>query len=218
MIGRLAALMLVGSALLPGPALLSAQTGPDLLDAPPAELPPCRAPLQGVCYEFTSSTEGWHVPGWSLSAPGHARPTGPVIHVVAGDGALRIEADFPPQRWRAAVLELREIRNLDVFQSLVARVRVHGEGEFLVRWAAVLGSRWAWFEAPDATPIREGEWTDVSIPVASLGANLAHVRRLILRVESTGIGGSDEPVAVDFDYIRFVVSGEGPVSFDPPRR
>jgi hypothetical protein len=188
------------------PTLVSAQIAPDPFDVPLAVLPPCPAPLIGVCYEFTSSAEGWHVPAWSFSTAAHARPAGPTLHSTAGGGgALRIEANFPPRGWGAAVLELREIRDLWDYETLVARVRVGGEGEFALRWAVVVGSDWTWAQAPDATPLREGEWTDVSIPVERLEANLAHVRRLIVRVESTGTGDSDGPVAVDFDFIRFVV-------------
>jgi len=198
-IGRVTVLMLWV------PSVLAAQIAPDLLDAPPAELPLCQAPLVGVCYEFTSDSEGWHIPAWSRSAVAHVQPSQPVIYSVPdGSTALRIEAGFPQGRWSAAVLELREIRDLNSYEALVARVRVAAGGQFAVRWAAMVGSRWTWSEVPDATPLRNGQWTEVSVPVEELGTGLAHVRRLILRIEFTGEGEIGGPVAVDIDFIRFV--------------
>ncbi len=203
MIRRLAA------ALLWMPAYISAQTAPEVSDHH-TPLPQCAEPRAGLCYEFTSDAEGWHVPSWATSAD-YVHPSGLGIHRAAGqDGTLRIKVDFLRDRWSAVALELSRIPDLIKYDTLAARIRLaQGAGDIAVRWAVIARHPPTWYETPDSIPLTTGQWTDVSVPLERLRPALQPTNGVVLRLESSGPRPADEAIVIDIDFVRFLTSTDG---------
>lgn len=182
--------------------------------ATPAERPtPSDKPIteERVLFSFERNLDGWEIPDWALEKDDHVAKDIEISKDVADEGSasLKVNCDFPGNRWTAALIELEQYLDFTPYREIVVDVYIPEDAPLGLRGKIILtvGESWKFTEMTRAIPLVPGEWVTIkasiepgsydwkrTVPDESFRED---VRKIVVRVESNRKPAYKGPVYID---------------------
>lgn len=161
-------------------------------------------------YSFDLSEEGWGVPSWAIDKPEYVAQN--VSHAKVGKneniGCLEIIADFPGDKWTAAIFEVQHFLDLSDYSSLSADIYLPSSAPPLRgKLILTVGDDWKFTEMSKSFRLNPGEWTKISASLSDESKDWKRtvvteafrkdVRKIAIRIESNRPPAYSGPIYVD---------------------
>ncbi len=152
-----------------------------------------------LLYDFETNDNGWEIPSWTYDKADHvARTMEPVEGASSnGSGSLGIYAEFPGDKWSAAIVEIQHFLNLTGYDTISVDIYLPPEAPVGLRAKIILtiGEDWRWTEMTRTARMKPGEWTTISADISEGDSATwrrttvskefkADIRKIAVRVES----------------------------------
>jgi len=164
-----------------------------------------------VLFSFENDTNGFEIPFWALEKDDHVARSITVSekYVSEGEKSLKVESDFPGQKWTAALIELEQYLDLSPYREIAVDIYLPKKAPMGLRAKLVLtiGESWKFTEMTRSVPLVPGEWTKVYgniepgsydwkriVPDESFRRD---VRKIAVRVESNKRPVYKGPIYID---------------------
>jgi len=164
-----------------------------------------------VLFSFEKDTDGFEIPFWALEKDDHVAKSIAVSAEFASEGgkSLKVESDFPGQKWTAALVELEQYLDLSPYREISVDIYLPKNAPLGLRAKLILtvGEGWKFTEMTRSIPLVPGEWTKVYaniepgsydwkriVPDESFRRD---VRKIVVRVESNKRPVYKGPIYVD---------------------
>jgi len=162
-------------------------------------------------YDFETSDQGWEIPLWAQEKPDHVAEAMVLAKGFGsrGKGCLQINANFPGERWTAALIEISQYLDLTNFDDIYVDIYVPEACPRGLRAKIIftVGEDWKWIEMSRNIPLVPGEWTTVKASLAEGSfdwrritvdkAFKEDVRKIAIRIESNNRPVYQGPIYID---------------------
>jgi hypothetical protein len=122
----------------------------------------------------------WVIPDWAKEKADHVAKEIGVSKEFAQKGAqsLKIAAQFPGEKWSAAVVETEEYLDLTDKSKLAVDIYIPKDAPEGLKGnvCATFGSGWSWAEQLKNIPLVPGQWTTVEVDIADGSKDWKKVR------------------------------------------
>ena len=152
-----------------------------------------------VLFGFERDTEGWEIPDWAYEQDDYVGEDITSSKDVANEGAssLRLDVDFPGERWHGAIAEVMEYFDWTPYKAISCDVYMPKDGPRGIKVKVVLtvGDNWKWTEMSRAYKLVPGEWVKLSANIRPGSEDWkrtkpdnefrADIRKVAIRLESS---------------------------------
>ncbi|MEA3489851.1 MAG: hypothetical protein U9R44_05900 [Candidatus Omnitrophota bacterium] len=174
---------------------------------------PASVPSKNVktLYDFEIDNDGWEIPAWELEKTDHVarwlkKTKGPASK---GNGSLELCAEFPGQRWTAALAEIQQYLDLREYGHISVDIYLPPDCPAGLRGKLILtvGEDWRFVEMARSVRLEPGSWTTISADLSEQSidwkrakvddAFKGDVRKIAVRIESNKKPAYSGPVYID---------------------
>ncbi len=138
----------------------------------PADLPTAAAPSAGpiteerVYYNFEKGPNGWEIPLWASSKEDYVAKGVEVSQDFASSGSssLKLTADFPGEKWTAALTEIQQYLDISSYRVIMADLYIPESVPMGLKADIILtvGETWKFVEMSRNIPLVPGEWVTIT--------------------------------------------------------
>ena len=180
----------------------------------PAKQPvPSDKPIveERVLFSFERDTAGWEIPYWAMEKDDHVAESIEISKDAASEGnsSLKMNCDFPGQRWTAALAELEQFLDFGPYREIAVDIYIPKDAPLGLRGKIILtvGEDWKFTEMTRAIPLVPGEWVTIRASLESGNYDWKRIvpdesfrqdiRKIVVRVESNNRPVYKGPVYID---------------------
>lgn len=164
-----------------------------------------------LLYGFEKGLKGWEIPDWAFEKDDCVGESIEVSSDYASEGksSLKIMANFPGNRWTAAVAEVMEFCDWTPYSTVSCDVMVPQDAPIGLKAKIVLtvGDEWTWTEMSRSISLEPGKWITISANLKPGSTDWkktnpidefrADVRKIDIRIESNRKPAYKGPVYID---------------------